>query len=667
MTLWVLIFFHIYSVFGEVNCRSISHSEIQDIRKCQENFVNSNCQQFNDRGVEFPLTDCSPEDVKRTISVTDILRSCYHGTKNGFSEMMEALPAIPGAVKKKIDEDSKRIDENIKICSTAADYLKAKEEDKSQSWFSMGLSSSEKLMTECLERLNQEQTKDNVRVEEWTVDKLQKFKSALSCFRWDARFYVACPLAASLGVGKVVSVLAKSMEMNLLVEVSAKYSDRAAGKLALRRLDQMAEKALSKAESKAVTQAEKYSVAHQRDLIRLLRTDRFRQIVRELGINERALWKGALDSDLGKLDFFWRHNILDNTTKSKNFVDTLRGAKGNTPAGKALREMLDESGYAGKNILPEGLPTEKVIEVFQNNPMLRNYLHEIPGMSDAVDDLNSGLINSAEFKERIKANLFHNGPSEGFWKFFSETLVNGQVQAGAEGSVGKIFKGTIWEGGEKTLDGGKVVHLTKYSKPFAQGTLHTLADRMSQATRGGILKIYHEVGGKVLKETPKIPIGQLNANGLNGIQLLKDLLVQNSQQTLKQLEVLAEHAGTLAEYDAVKRKTIQDLIESGKARIAQQQKFIADNVEFADDGKSLRIKNGGKWESIDATRPTDDVLARVENLLRHEEGQNGNPMDAVAKAKLTFPEMALPAAFGLKALFSKCPKLTQPPEIRAVK
>lgn len=404
-------------------------------------------------------------------------------------------------------------------------------------------------------------------------------------------------------------------------------------------------------ENQKLTMAEKMSLAHQKDLLAFIGNPRTQELIKKLDVDERALMYGILDSDLGKLDRF-KKLLVEKSPQSDRLLSVL-SRKDNSPAGKAFGEFLDENGFSGRGFFNPALSADEIRSGFQTHGILVGYLHEAPGISNAIEALNQGRISKADFKKRVGANLGHNGPQAGFWDFLSGATSK-QLASSEIGS--KFFKDTIFEG--DTVNGKVQV---KYISPITnEGLVHTVVDRLSQATSGGDTKIFYELAGKGLVDNPSAAIGAIpGMNGpQSGLKILRNLLsgdkasgiVPNATQTLEQFKALRDSAGGMASLSAQQKSSFSDLVRLAEGRTKALQDHIdSGTVSYVTgkDGNLEKIILTGPKETgaqfvgaIQADTPTTRAMELLKNYFAKEETLHGDPIrDLGAPRKASLSEV----------------------------
>ena len=243
--------------------------------------------------------------------------------------------------------------------------------------------------------------------------------------------------------------------------------------------------------------AEWLSVRHQMDLVKCLdpSVPENAQRFQRMGLSKAqtdAMIAGVVDSDKGKLAEY-RQLMTDASVKSDLLFDTLKLDVSEKSTAKrsasVLQKVLQETGKNGgllnKNTTNDRL-RQIMREVIKGAP---GYLHDFPGIADAIQLHESGRLTDVQFAERLKANLFHNGPDAGFWKTLKSFIFTPQATEAAR----ELLGGTLFD---RSPNGSFDVATLDYPGSMSEtGFLHRLADRISQGTRGGVLKIFYEIVG----------------------------------------------------------------------------------------------------------------------------------------------------------------------------
>jgi hypothetical protein len=361
----------------------------------------------------------------------------------------------------------------------------------------------------------------------------------------------------------------------------------------------------------AESPAELLSIAHQRDLLFAAQGATLQGTLRALHVDSTALTMGIVDSDAGKLRARWESAVLISSPSSEEFLSFLRG-EGSSRSTRELRVLLDRSGFRGRNLLNPQLSNDDIRRVIQSAPVVRGFLHELPGLQSAMVAFENFEITPSQFQRRVAANLFHNdgsgpGSGVGFWQ---ATLVERRVPAALQASevpkAAEFFRNTVFEG----KSDGRWVR-PRYPLPISvEGVLHTILDRMSQGTRGGLLKILAELPNadlphaiEVLQTAPALTVGQLQSLFANLAHLL---YLSDRQKAELATEVAIRVQRLLREIQFIDQRLV---------------------IHYSDNGlPTVTFKFEDAELNLDPHSPPADVAKAIERLLKLEERINGNPM-----------------------------------------
>lgn len=318
---------------------------------------------------------------------------------------------------------------------------------------------------------------------------------------------------------------------------------------------------------KSLSEKEIASLFHQKDLFTAyLENESLKKSLGELGFDSESYLRGSYDSDLGKLASY-QELFTQRSAKSDLLFLFLQG-KGPYKSVRETHIALKEMNEEVKPFLNPELSKEKLRDIFRRYPILRGFLHELPGMIDAVLAFEMGVISAKEFREQIHVNLFHCGPAAGYWGRLQEVFLPAAFsKKGDEEVLKSLFAGSLFEKGHGDHP--------YYGNPSTfESYISTLFDRLSQATQGGYLKIDWEIGGNPLK----------NANNL--------LLKTNVPWTIEQLESLREQAISGHLLSEKQKALILTLIEKSIQYLTNYQKHIHQALSFKENLKGkLEEKN----------------------------------------------------------------------------
>lgn len=389
------------------------------------------------------------------------------------------------------------------------------------------------------------------------------------------------------------------------------------------------------------------SILHQQDLITATRNPVVAKVMSKAEVDFQGLKFGMLDSDVGKIAKFQENLLLKNTKESEELFDTIRGTA-QTPATKEVKSILADLGFAHPSLLNPEISNQEIRDIIAEVPVLRGYLHELPGMQLAIRDLNAGNITSQQFRERFLANLGHNGPDDGFWGFLSGNVVPTSLANAKHPKAKVFFANSIFDHGEKIPSG---VVKPKYPMPQTPAAIvHSTFDRLSQGTRGGVDKIFYELGGAPLAANPKAAIREIGVPPNKGLQLPNEMLIGNPEKTVRQLEALQKHAATAKQLNKVQQNELSQFVGGAIHRLEKQNEYIKDHVELARDANGLvermtlkftdELGNDKKLVFTNDS-PAADVAKGMERMLLHEERLHGEPFK---NFKITEPKPELSLA-----------------------
>jgi hypothetical protein len=274
----------------------------------------------------------------------------------------------------------------------------------------------------------------------------------------------------------------------------------------------------------------------------------------------------------------------------------------------------------------EDVSNAELRALFAQYPILANWMHELPGIADAGELFRAGVIDDERiFRETLAISLFHNGPAQGYWKTVTHDLL---PKYSSPDAVSKLLSGTIYLalGPRQEAPSG-----VGYPAPRTfLGVVHTVLDRLSQGTRGGVHKIWQEIQG--FTKTADIA---------------KQLLLENQQGTLEQLAALAEHVQDLSdknEIDAEQAALLADLTAASRERVEKLQSWLVKGtnprVKFGLGRVTLRTASGAETFSNEQPSQTPEgvpshkslALAKTLALLDDEERENGDAIMAALKS-----------------------------------
>lgn len=351
--------------------------------------------------------------------------------------------------------------------------------------------------------------------------------------------------------------------------------------------------------------SEKYSLLHQLDLLNIFSLEQERRLRKLYNFNSMAYKIGVLQSDLGKLQEY-KTLLTIKSAKSDLLINVISGKWSHLRSSQLIKEIL-----AGKSLLNPSLSADEVRALFTAVPPLQGFFHELPGIADGILALEHGIISESLFKESLKANLFHNGPRSGFWLILAQEIVPGMVKnKNLEGSFSALFEDTPF-----ALDSNKA--LTYPNSLSFEGKLHNIYDRISQGTKGGIKKIFHELYDFSLRKK----IEELRGPALEGtIKQLKNIkgTVENGELTLDKKKILIKEIDGGISYIV----RLMNFLQSEISYMPERNFYvIPGELSFSEGG----VK-GGSYQVFYLGSHDELATDAFFNLLDQYEELQGNPM-----------------------------------------
>ncbi len=634
-------------------CRA-TETEKTAIDDCLRQLDENECMEFPQE----QRRNCfDPRDTQET----DFAKACGKGTLDSIKGTVEGVRKIAANLYNSATNHRKYnqsvLEEASRLCADDKDVRRAREtweqakknigtEAAMNSGF---LDKSNATYAKCIAR---EQAKGNNFGLAMTLPDMSEITGIANCLNSKAQTEVICGIAIPmLAGGASVSVVKAAIRKSTALASARKVN------AVTKHVDEYISH-LKK--NRELSQAEVYSLRHQEDLISLTKNPLVRSSVEQLDIDLKAMTSGILDSDLGKLDRF-KTLLTSKSPESDRLLKVLNRSDTTSPAGRAFAEFLDENGMSGRAFFNPTLNPDQIRQVIAQRPILTGYLHEAPGMIEAIDALNRGEITKSDFKLRIGANLGHNGPQAGFWDFLTK-LTSGQMKGDAYSA--NFFKGSIFEG--NVTDG---VTGARYIAPMTrEGLVHTMADRLSQGTSGGNLKIFFELSGRNLEGNLATKIGEIPGikGPQNGLNTFRDLLEgnpgagvrTNAAQTVDQLKALKTQAEKANFLSPTQKKSYAELVTLAEKRtLAFQDYMQPPQLEFIKDASGsvekilLRgpAETGAKYiGTITRNTPTNEAVDSMRRFFDKEEAFNGHPFKDLGIPRKVSPS-ELPTLLGAVA------------------
>lgn len=622
---WVfLFFFHQFAVASNDDeiCRR-PQAEQTDVLSCSKEFAIHSCQELTEQNIELKyINTCGQGERQKFESKSEhpILTACGKGLAHSFE-------ALKRWVKKPYVWFKGWKPKNYQCIAQLSDRLESIHKDAEERYKSIKGQTKEyqkkidqymytiggSLVRACTAQAQLKTNFLNLPSRKEMADMFDYLFRSAHCLNAEGRSKMLCPAIAEVVAGSFTGPALGAFKG---LASGAKAIVNANRKIA------KAEDRMGKFKVTTRSIKEIASLEHQDDLLAFTNSAKMKSRLAKMDLDLDSLRHGMVDSDLGKLADVETRFFRNLNEDSIELMDTLKGTR-STNASKYIREILDEAGFGGKSLLNPNIPNDKLIAAFESNPGLRGYLHELPGLSQAIKDVNNGTIDVIQFKNRVKANLFHNGPNEGFWKVLSEKAIPGNLKkTGNE----NFFKGTVFEG-------------SKYPGSLSpEGVVHTLVDRLSQGTRGGLDKIFKEIGGADLDKSLvngslTKPLGEVGFPGQKGVQVIEDLIVGNSQRTKSQLVALRSHVDGMSNLSAVQKTELMKMVDEGIERLEAQSIELSKMVRFHKNGdvRSINIEyidESGKkvYKTITDESSSGDALQEIAKAFKAEERINGDPI-----------------------------------------
>lgn len=651
----VILFFNFFA-WAETGPRRVCSATGKDkakIETCVRLLDQNKCGEM---GSEQRINCYDPSDLREIDYKTACAQGTWKGIKDSVVGVYELAKKVVVNGQKSISSHSsymKEVRKNAAISCQADRKVKEAKENANRIAsnvgrdalaFEQGLQESNLAYTRCM--ADEEKKGMNLGFA-LSLPEYSEVKAMISCLKPEAQIEIGCSIVVPMVLGGVGSVAVKAVVKEAVKIKSMRSVSKIAG---------LSDKYLDNLTGKNLTEAEIYSLKHQHDLVSLLSNPETNRILKSMGVDVEGLARGILDSDLGKLGSY-KKILTEKSPASDQLLNILKGSDQTSAAGKAFSEFFQEHGLGAKRFFNKDLSADEIRQVIKEKPILTGFMHEAPGISEAIEDLNQGRITAQQFKSRLGANLFHNGPQAGFWDQLTDGFVPVALKSDLEK---KFFKNTVFEG-ETSITG--LVRPIYPSPVTKEGLVHTMADRLSQGTAGGNIKIFTELGGSKLSDNMAVKIGEMaNPFGpgtTNGMNMFRDLLEGNPLQnlksnpakTLEQLKALENHARTSTFIAGAEKADYLNLLKSAQNRMLAFHDFMKPpQLEMVKDasGSVEKIILKGPAETgspylatIDKNTPVNEAIAGFEKFFAKEELFNGNPLkDLMQPRRLSPSEIA---------------------------
>ena len=646
LTVFLLSSLFVCAQETEYGVCSLTEENKAQIEICQRQVTSKKCEDIPSEMKKDCFSEYSQEEFSFAKSCAadgtkKFLKDTWDGIKDVATRAYSAV-TDNGAYSKKVREEAVKNCENNRAVKDSRDEWNqiVKNIGMDAAYMKYGQKTNE-VYQKCIRYEERKGQNLGVSID---IPDLQQLTDTMSCMSSSSQTEFGCsivlPALASGGYGGVKALLALNK------------TKKAARQLAL------AGKEFKSYESKVknkLTPAELASLKHQEDLIDALSNS---EVSSRIGLSDaelKNLVQGIIDSDAGKLDSFKAH-LTKPTPDSNELLNVLKGSDNSTPAGRAFQDFMKENEMGGKGLLNKELTNDQIREIFSGAPATQGYLHELPGMSEAIKDLNSGRITAEQFKKRIGANLFHNGPQAGFWELFNDTILPAHFDSKFvrdkfpdSSGLNNFFKNTAFQG--ETLPNGFVK--PKYPSPVTrESMIHTTFDRLSQGTSGGNTKIFLEQFNKQLVENPHAKMGDLkNISGQSGLTAYRDMLVgnplakpsvvhSNGIGTAKQFDALYEVIAKSSKLTLQEKKKMREIVRASRDRTLAFDDYVKKFADFetSPDGSVKRItlkdSNGTYIGTIAKDTPASESARLFEKFYNKEESLNGHPIKDLMKPRV---------------------------------
>ena len=581
--------------------------------------------------------DCFQDEGEKDLA---FLRSCASGTKQVVTGFVDGVKEFGSNAKSAAVDSSaymKKVrSDATKNCKDDFEYRRAKrnyelmaqnrgpDEAYGESMKMNGAWNS------CLQR---EIAKGKTLGISFDLPNMDELKNTINCFNNDARVELGCNVVVPMLLGGEAAVAVRTQLLRAGTASAFRMSRKVAKSM---------EDFKTRFKERRTLAGEK-SIEHQADVISPLKNPTLLEKIKAMGMDIDGYIRGVLASDTGKIAEAQRLlSDKDALGKSDQLLNVVKGVD-SSKAGKAFTEFMSESGFRSQSLLNPALSNDEIRSAFQNRTV-RGYMHELPGIQQAIEDLNAGRISVAEFKSELGANLFHNGPQKGFWNTYTTTFVPGALKGNPDGHG--LFKNSALDSGKVTPDGVTVpVYPRSVSK---EGIFHTNFDRLSQGTGGGSIKIGYELMGDEFSAqmlaNKSVKIGSIPATpgsfvDPNGLNTFRDLFIGNKAKnvlstptnTMEQLEDLTQHIQTAKFLKPNEADVLAEISRASKDRVLAFKDFVEKNMRVVTDEAGnvekmiLSDANGKIFATFTKDSEAKDVLAGLEKFKRMEEKLNRDP------------------------------------------
>jgi hypothetical protein len=600
-----------------------SEREKKLVENCLQDFAANGCDDYpSDPAVQTKLVSCNLHELNELDPAQGekLLTECGEKISSSYKELFDVARRIPGSILGLPNwlmspDTSDRVAREV--CLTQLSKLGLKEAPPMDNSFHLAFATTTAPWYKCLanERRKFVATQNDQQKRE-QLQHLTEFLKNLRCFKGSYWAPMACPILSDALLFGAAGVGLKAVSRQMFISLA---EDTKLTKSMVTTLH-TADETLAVQRAKAGAQYEPYAgrnVDHVHDLVEFTQTPFIRRVCERLGLDCEAMVKGIIDSDIGKYASEWKARVFEDHPASNELLGVLSG-RSQSPAAVEFRKMLDENGFANKTFLPS-MDNEQLRKILKKYPILQTYLHEVPGMSEAITEFNHGAISKQQFRARMMANMFHNGPHAGFWRKLGEEMIP-KALANADQDGKTFFHGTVFDSGE-TREG---MISPRYPAPIsAEGYVHLSGDRLSQATRGGVLKIFEYDGNSLLAANRNLPMRDFPVLGLDYVG---GLMIDNPKWTVEQLAEAQAQLSRTVKFSSSERSVLNETLQHARERLEKEIDYLHDHLEKTPEGNYQFKYRDGSVEQITSATPASKVEAAIDRVLKDEEHLNGDPM-----------------------------------------
>jgi len=640
------------SVAESVSIHSIctaTERQKKGIESCLKDVQSSDCEGIPKE----QLRDCF-DPAQEYIDSANSEYTCMKGTIEGIRDTAKGAAEIASRVyqsvsdKKSYQERVRR--ETFEACEKDKEILQARQRYREIAQNIGADLAAQKYGAELNNQYMQCARREQKRGENYGIHfelpKSDDVKPIFLCLNSNARTEVSCKIVGPMIVGGATALPLKSLIKSGMKRLGLGSSAK---------VEKAYQEYLQSVKGK-LSPKEIESLKHQNDLLTAINNPAVAARIEATGVDLEALTKGIIDSDFGKLEA-GQKLLMESSIESDRLLNILKGTD-QSRAGAAYRKHMQEIGHGGKVDLPK-YTNEEIRKIFKEKPILAGQLHELPGMSRAFHDFDTGKINERQLIDRLNANRGHNHSPERshstigrsgeeiipFWDDLESKFVPGQLAGDAKRA--QFFSGTVYDSGKVSASG---VTIPRYPTPSQKSVfIHSVFDRLSQGTGGGNVKIFYETAGKAVSDNPHISIGEIadltnfgQKNGLNNLanQLTGTVIrkadgsyvqtFSNAERTHVQFRGLLQ-AIEKSKATAAEKTALSDLTRAARDRNLAYDDFVKNQIDYVKDSNgnilkmTLKDADGKYLGTISKETPTSEAMKFLEKFNKIEEKINGDP------------------------------------------